>query len=80
MAALRGSIELDGGRDNHVCIHLCRKTNPFFVVCITVNELYMSVMGFVFSVVFNTLCIFFDNRSSSGRMMQQASQRDDGEG
>jgi hypothetical protein len=44
------------------------------------DELYMSVMGFVFSVVFNTLFIFLYNRSSSGRMMQQASQRDDGEG
>jgi hypothetical protein len=44
------------------------------------DELYMSVMGFVFSVVFSTLFIFLDNRSSSGRMMQQASQREDGEG
>lgn len=80
MAALRGSIELDGGRDNHVCIHLCRKTKSFFCGMHYSDELYMSVMGFVFSVVFNTLFIFLDNRSSSGRMMQQASQRDDGEG
>jgi hypothetical protein len=31
MAALRGSIELDGGRDNHVCIHLFRNTKQIFL-------------------------------------------------
>jgi hypothetical protein len=31
MAALRGSIELDGGRDNHVCIHLFRNTKQNFL-------------------------------------------------
>jgi hypothetical protein len=79
MAALRGSIELDGGRDNHVCQPL-QKNKSIFCSMHCSDELYMSVMGFVFSVMFNTLFIFLDNRSSSGRMMQQASQRDDGEG
>jgi hypothetical protein len=58
MAALRGSTELDGGRDNHVCIHLFRKTNPFFAVCITVMSFTCLSWGLSF-LWCSTLCLSF---------------------